>query len=485
MTRSGSQGRISRQIHTMSRPKHPNNFLAFFALLLPIFAELACGGRSEAAPEDIKRGELTIHTYGARPGIGHGDGTPGGCTFSFKGQEYGTPPMVKNGGKMFRCDVKPDSDDPVIRIAFYRPEDDWTCGTRFGYQKAKCLPDNYEAAGGILTIKDGELVFEDHGFWDVSYDWGEHSVKFRDGREFDYKNWKWSGCGPEPLKFVKSGSLTVASGQFCNSDDWHRVYFSGKELRPDGAGDHPFDAVGINQDSSLPSAYAWIGSVKGFVYLSKGKPVFKEVGNSPEFIDNGKAAQWWSEDYQTRFKMLLANEVTTSETRAEVHAVLEKTTEEKNILKQTKPLLATDEFSKFEIDYKERHGQFYLGDLKKFDELKDIGFYPYSGKMLLSAADAGSVYYVFMMHNVTETPKLDAPCIGTFITSIIWVRADLDMIARDARSQVVSSCLLGRKQIGEMKIIDGKLSVTFQDAAGKHELVYDNANPASGLKVLD
>ena len=99
---------------------------------------------------------------------------------------------------MFRCDLKPNSDEPVIRIAFYRPDDDWTCGTRFGAGKAKCLPDQYEAVGGILTVRNGELAFEDHGFWDVSYEWGEHSVKFADGREFDYQTWTWSGCAPDP-----------------------------------------------------------------------------------------------------------------------------------------------------------------------------------------------------------------------------------------------------------------------------------------------
>jgi len=459
-----------------------NKFSVLFGLAGLFFAVAACGS-STTKTESIKRGELTINTYAPKPGIGHGDGTPGGCTFTFKGETYSTPPGVERGGKMFRCDVKPDSDDPVIRIAFYRPEDDWTCGTRFGYEKAKCLPDQYEPVGGILTVKDGELYFQDHGFWDVDYDWGEHSVKFKDGREFDYKTWKWSGCGNDPLKFVKSGALTVASGQFCNSEDWHRVYFNGKELRAEGAGEHPFDSVGINQDASLPSATAWIGSVSGFVYLSKGKPVFKEVGNSPEFIDDGKVAQWWSEDYQTRFKMNLADESTTSQTRAEVLAILEKTTAERDILKQTTPLLTSDDYAKFEIDYKERHGQFYLGELIKFDELKDIGSYPYKGTKLLTAGIGGSAYFVFQMRNVTESPAIDSPCIGTFVTSIIWVRADEAMIARDARSQVVSSCLVGRKQIGEPVVTDGKLIVRYQDAAGKHTLTYDNATAAAGFKV--
>ena len=169
----------------MTRSK--NTISVFIGLAALLISVLACSGSKSEAAETEKRGELTIEYYKGRPGIGHGDGTPGGCTFTFKGQKYATPPMVKNGGKMFRCDVKPDSDEPVIRIAFYRPEDDWTCGTRFGAEKAKCLPDNYEAVGGILTVKNGELAFEDHGFWDVSYEWGEHSVKFKDGREFDYK----------------------------------------------------------------------------------------------------------------------------------------------------------------------------------------------------------------------------------------------------------------------------------------------------------
>jgi hypothetical protein len=462
-----------------------NVFSAFIGLAALLLAASACGGSSEAKTESIKRGELTIETYAPKSGIGHGDGTPGGCRFTFKGTTYSTPPMVEHGGRMFRCDVKPDSDDPVIRIAFYRPEDDWTCGTRFGNELAKCLPDNYKPVGGILTVKDGELFFQEHGFWDVSYDWGDHSVKFADGREFDYKSWTWSGCGSDPLTFVKSGLLTVASGRFCNSNTWSRVYFSGKELVPDGAGKHPFDSVGINQDASLPSATAWIGSIRGFVYLSKGKPVYKEVGNSPEFIDAGKAAQWWSEDYQTRFKMLLANETTTSQTRDEVQAVLERTTEERNRLKQQTPLLSSDDYGKFEIDYKDRHGQFYLGELKKFDELKDIGEYPYKGEKLLASAAGDAVYFVFLMHNVTETPRSDAPCIGTFISSIIWVHVDEAMIPRDARSQVISSCQLNRKQLGEPRIVDGKLSVSYQDASGKHELSYNDGDPGAGIKLTN
>ena len=461
---------------------HTNLPAAVSGLMLVLVAVLACG-RSSPPAESIKRGELTIETYAPQPGIGHGDGTPGGCSFTFKGKTYGTPPMVENGGRMFRCDVKPDSDEPVIRIAFYKPEDDWTCGTRFGAEKAACLPDRYKPVGGVLAIRDGELAFEEHGFWDVSYDWGEHSVKFKDGREFDYKNWTWSGCGEKPRSYVKSGVLTVANGKTCRGEEWHRVYFSGKELRADGAGEHPFDSVGINQDPTVPSATAWIGSVKGFVYLSRGNPVFKEVGNSPEFVGEGKAAKWWSEDYQTRFRMILATEETTSQPRKEVQDLLEKSEAEKNELKQTTPLLTSDDFAKFEIDYKDRHGQFYLGDLKRYDELRDIGDYPYKGTKLMSTAADGAVYFVFQMRNVTETPTLDDHCIGSFVTSIFWVRADLDMIARDARSQVISSCLLQRRQLGEIQIVDGKLTVKFEDAAGKHELVYDSSRPGDALKT--
>ncbi len=462
--------------------RFPNIPAAFLGFAIVITAVLSCS-RSSSPAESIKRGELTIETYAPKPGIGHGDGTPGGCSFTFRGNTYTTPPNVENGGRMFRCDVKPDSDDPVIRIAFYKPEDDWTCGTRFGAEKAACLPDRYKPVGGILAVRDGKLMFAEHGFWDVSYDWGEHSVKFRDGREFDYQNWTWSGCGPQPQRWAKSGLLTVATGRFCTGDEWHRPYFSGKEFVPDGAGEHPFESIGINQNAATPSATAWIGSIRGFLYLSKGKPVYKEVGNSPEFIDGGRAAQWWAEDYQTRYRMDLATEVTTSQTRAEVQAILEKTTQERNEQKQSTPLLTTDEFAKFEVDYKDRHGQFYLGDLKRYDQLNDIGDYPYSGTKLFAAAGSGSVYYVFAMKNVTETPTVSDPCIGTFVTSIIWVRTDLDMIARDARSQVVSSCLLGRKLDGEVKGVDGKLTLNFTDSAGKHVLVYDNDRPENGLTV--
>lgn len=467
----------------MIKLKNKNLYAALIGLSALLVTALACSDGSSEAAQTEKRGELTIETYAPKPGIGHGDGTPGGCTFIFKGQRYSTPPMVKNGGRMFRCDVKPGSDEPVIRIAFYRPEDDWTCGTRFGAEKAKCLPDQYEAVGGILTVRNGELAFEDHGFWDVSYDWGEHSIKFKDGREFDYKTWTWTGCGDEPLSYVKSGSLVVANGQFCNSEDWHRVYFSGKELLAEGAGTHPFDSIGISQDASIPSATAWIGFVRGFVYLSHGKPVFKEVPESPEIVDDGKAARWWAADYQTRYKMNFTTEVTTSETRDEVHAILEGTTAQKNILREEKPLLNSDEFGKFEVDYKDKHSQFYLGDITRYDELKDIGEYPYKGTTLMTVARGTERYYVFGLRNVTETKTIDDPCIGTLTASVVWAQANEDLFPRNARSQVISSCKLGRKQIGGTKISGDKLTVVYEEAGKRYEVVYNNLEPEKGFTV--
>jgi hypothetical protein len=456
---------------------------ALIGLAALVFCVVACSRGGSKAAKSERRGELTVEYYAPQPGIGHGDGVPGGCFFTFKGQRYGTPPMVKNGGRMFRCDVKPDSDDPVIRIAFYRPEDDWTCGTRFGALKAKCLPDHYEAAGGILTVRNGELAFEDHGFWDVSYDWGEHSVKFKDGREFDYHNWTWSGCGDAPLHFVKTGSLTVASGQFCNSEDWHRVYFAGKEVVAAGAFNHPFDSVGINQNAEVPSATVWIGHIKGFIYISKGKPVSKEVANSPEIIEDGKSTQWWSEDYQTRYRMNLASETTTSQTRTEVQANLETRIAEKNIARQEAPVLDSDEFGKFEIDYKDRHTQFYLGDLEKYDELKDTGEYPHKATTLLTAAQGTTRFYVFLLRNVTETKKVDDPCIGSITLSVIWVQANEDLFPRNAKSQVISSCKLGRHQVGEPNIIDGKLTIVFEEMRKRYKLTYNNNEPELGLAV--
>lgn len=455
--------------------------IALAALVLSV---LACSRGNSKAAKSQKRGELTVDYYAPQPGIGHGDGTPGGCSFTFKGQRYGTPPMVKNGGRMFRCDVKPDSDDPVIRIAYYRPEDDWTCGTRFGSTKAQCL-DHYESVGGILTVRNGELAFEDHGFWDVSYDWGEHSIRFKDGREFDYENWTWSGCGNEPLNFVKTGSITVASGQFCNSEDWHRIYFAGKEIIAPGAETHPFDSVGINQNADVPSTTAWIGKVKGFIYISHGKPVFKEVPSSPEIIEEGKAAQWWSEDYQTRYKMIFASEITTSQTRNEVHSLLEAKTAERNIVRQSAPLLTSDEFGKFEVDFKDKHTQFYLGDLKRYDELKDIGEYPYKATPILTTAKGTTRFYVFLLRNVTETEKVNNPCIGSFTSTVIWAQANEDLYPRNAKSQVISSCELGRKQIGEPRLIDGKLNVIFEEAGTRYELVYNNNEPELGLVVTE
>ena len=84
---------------------------------------------------------------------------------------------------------------------------------------------------------------------------------------------------------------------------------------------------------------------------------------------------------------------------------------------------------------------------------------------------------------MTETAKENDRCIGGFITSVIWVRTDEAMIARDARSQVISSCPLGAKQIGEPNITDGRLNISFEDTSGKHALTYDSREPESGFTV--
>lgn len=460
-----------------------NVLIAASALFLLLLSILACSRGGAEASETQTRGELTIHYFKPEPGIGHGDGKPGRCTFSFKGQDYSTPPMVKNGGRIFRCDLKPDTDEPVIWIAYYKPEDDWTCGTRFGSEKAKCLPDRYKPVGAILTIRDGELTLEEHGFWDVSFDWGPSTINFKDGRIFDYKTWTWTGCGNEARKFVKSGSLVVTSGQFCNSEDWHRAYFSGKEYTVPDAGGHFFDSVGINQDTEVPSATAWMGNVKGFIYLSNGKAVFKEVPNSPEFIEDGKAAQWWSEDYQTRFKMVLATEVITSQTRDEVHALLEARTAERDILKRERPLFSSDEFGQIQLDYKERHNQFYLGDLQKYGAMNDTGEYPYKATPLLTTAKGEARYLLFLLRNVTETSKIDDPCLGTFTTSIVWAQTVDDLFPKNAKSEVISSCKLGRKQLGEPKISDGKLTARYEQDGKKFEVTYNNQEPEDGFLV--
>ncbi|MEO6390438.1 MAG: hypothetical protein ABIP75_01220 [Pyrinomonadaceae bacterium] len=445
---------------------------------------LACsGGKTEAAISET-RGELTVHYYKPKPGLTHGDGTPGGCTFTFKGKDFATPPMVKNGGRVFRCDLKPDTDEPTVWIAYYRPEDDWTCGTRFGEQKSKCLPDSFEAVGAILTVRNGELALQEHGFWDVSFDWGPTSINFKDGRKFDYKSWTWSGCGKDPLTYVKSGELTVSSGQFCDSEDWHRPYFAGKEfVVPDAGEGRYFDSIGINQDPEVPSATAWIGNVKGFLYVSRGKAIFKEVGNSPEFVDDGQAAQWWSEDYQTRYKMILSSEITTSQTRAEVQAALEKKNVEKDALKLERPLFTSDEYGKIEVDYQDRHGQFYLSDLKRYDIMKDTGEYPYRATSLLTTAAGEKRYFLFTMRNVTETAKVDDPCLGMFTISIVWAQTLDDLFPKNAKSQVISSCKLGRKQVGEPKIVDGKFTAAFEQSGKRFELTYDNQAPEAAFAV--
>ena len=189
----------------------------------------------------------------------------------------------------------------------------------------------------------------------------------------------------------------------------------------DGAGTHPFDSVGINQNSIVPSATAWIGFVKGFIYISHGKPVFKEVPESPEIIDDGKAAKWWSEDYQTRYRMDLATEVITSETRAEVHAKLESSTAEKNLRKQETPLLNADEFGKIEVDYKERHGQFYVGELKKFRRVKEHRRLPFKATNLVASAGAVGLL-CFPLAEVDRNREGERPCIGVLYSSVIWVR---------------------------------------------------------------
>ena len=261
------------------------------------------------------------------------------------------------------------------------------------------------------------------------------------------------------------------------------MYFSGKELLVEGGGTHPFDSVGLNQDSTVPSATAWIGFVKGFVYLSKGKPVFKEVPESPEIMDDGKVAKWWSADYQTRYKMVFTTEVITSETRDEVHAILETTSAQKEILKQESPLLNSDEFGKFEVDYKDKHSQFYLGELTRYDELKDTGAYPYKATSLLTTARGTERYYAFGLRNVTETKTINDPCIGTFTLSLIWVQANEDLFPRNAKSQVISSCKLGRKQVGETKVADGKISAVFEEKGKRFEVAYNNIEPEKGFII--
>lgn len=445
---------------------------------------IACTGRgSEAAEKTEKRGQVTIEYYAPRPGIGHGDGNPGGCAIIFKGERYNAPPMVPNGGKIFRCDIKKNSDEEVVRVAFYKPEDDWQCGTRFGHTQAKCLPDNYKPVGGILTVRDGALVLEEHGFWDTTYEWGEGSVKFADGREYNYKDQSWTGCGDKPTGYIKTGALLVAKGRSCKAGEWYRAYFNGNEIRPEGSGSNTLDSVTVNLDPAVPSATFWIGSVKGFFYASGGGATIKEVPESPEFFDNGKTAKWWSEDYQVRHLLDLATGRESTETRDEVFAALKKKTDEKNRLRQETPLLESEDLGKIEIDYKDKHGQLYLSNLKQFDPLDGIGVAPHAIKPLLSAASGGSVYYLFLMRSAVETQTPGDKCLGGTTTSIVWFRADEGMVARDAKFQIVSSCSLGRIMISESTIKDGILSLEFTDAKGKHLLTYDNRIAPAGFTV--
>lgn len=294
-------------------------------IILSLFA-IVCSSVGEVRkPAEItQRGPLTIEFYEARSGIGHGDGTPSACAILFKGERYTSPPGVKNGGRIFRCDLKPDSDEPVVWIAYYRPNDAWECGTRFGKTRAYCLPNSYESVGGLLMVKDDKLMLEDLGFWDASFDWVGTTLKYKNGREFNYQTWKWSGCGDEPRKTEKQNSLTLTFGKYCNSDDWCRVYFDGKEFLHPEAANHTFSSCELNPDKNSPSVITWVGEISSIIYLSQGKPTLKELPNGPEFINEGKSIHWWSEDYQTRYTMNLKTEETISQSRKEVQDELEK-----------------------------------------------------------------------------------------------------------------------------------------------------------------
>jgi hypothetical protein len=63
------------------------------------------------------------------------------------------------------------------------------------------------------------------------------------------------------------------------------------------------------------------------------------------------------------------------------------------------------------------------------------------------------------------------------------VQADEDLFPRNAKPQVIGSCKLGRKQIGEPKIIDGKLTIVFEEMSQRYQLTYDNNQPELGLAV--
>lgn len=65
--------------------------------------------------------------------------------------------------------------------------------------------------------------------------------------------------------------------------------------------------------------------------------------------------------------------------------------------------------------------------------------------------------------SIGVSTKADDPCIGSIISSVIWVQANEDLYPRNAKPQVISSCKLGRRQIGEPKILDGKLTVVFEE----------------------
>lgn len=300
---------------------------ATLAIFLLSLSAIVCSNGERKPDKILQRGSLTLELFDAQPGLGHGDGKPSGCAIVFKGQRYFSPPDVKNAGRIFRCDFKPDSDEPIIWIAYYRPNDAWECGTRFGATRAYCLPNQYESVGGLLMVKNDKLALEDLGFWDAQFDWVGSSLKYKNGREFNYQTWKWSGCGDEPRKTEKQNSMTVTFGQYCNTDFWCRIYFDGKEFLHPEAVNHTFQSCELNPNKTEPSVITWIGEISLLIYLSHGKPTLKELPNGPDFADEGKSVRWWSEDYQTRYTMNLKTEETYSQSRKEVQDDLEKKTQ--------------------------------------------------------------------------------------------------------------------------------------------------------------
>lgn len=309
------------QIRNILFKKNCFQLIAFIFLMLLLLSCSKCGRQPDKI---LQRGTLTLELYDHKPGIGHGDGSPAHCVIVFNGQRYTKPPDVKDGGRIFRCDLKPNSEEPIVWIAYYRPNDAWECGTRFGTTRAYCLKNQYESVGGLLMVKDNKLVIEDLGYWDDSFDWIDTSLKFKDGREFNYQTRKWSGCGDEPSKTEKIGSMTVTSGKYCNRKGWCRVYFDDKEFLHPEADNHTFHYYQLNPNKDMPSVLAWIGEISSVIYLSQGKPTLKELPKYPEFVEEGKSVRWWSEDRQTRYTMNLKTEETTSQNRKEVQEETER-----------------------------------------------------------------------------------------------------------------------------------------------------------------